>query len=61
MDEKQLDEIGKDIHDAQRLGVTGTPTFFIGKIKDNAIENPKRIIGAQPYRAFKQALDDALR
>jgi len=61
VDEKQLSEIGKDIEDGQHLGVRGTPTFFVGKIKGNAIENPKAIVGAQPYRAFKQVLDEALK
>jgi protein-disulfide isomerase len=61
VNEKQLDEIGKDIQDGQRLGVRGTPTFFIGKIRDNTIEDPKSIVGAQPYRVFNKVLEDVLR
>ena len=61
IDEKQLDEIGKDIQDGRRLGINGTPTFFVGRIKNNEVEDPKSIVGAQPYRVFKQALDDALK
>jgi len=37
---------------AQQLGVTGTPTFFV---------NGRRIVGAQPYDAFKQAIDAELK
>ncbi len=40
-----------DQADAQKLGVTATPTFFIGT---------QRIDGAQPYATFANALDSAL-
>ena len=40
-----------DFAQAARLGITGTPAFFI---------NGQRIDGAQPYSAFQAAIDSAL-
>jgi protein-disulfide isomerase len=40
-----------DASEAQRLGVTGTPSFLV---------NGKPIVGAQPYEVFKQAIDAEL-
>ena len=37
--------------EASKLGVTGTPTFFI---------NGKKIVGAQPYQAFEVAIEAEL-
>jgi protein-disulfide isomerase len=44
--------IDEDMKLAQQLGVNGTPTFFV---------NGRRIVGAQPYDAFKQAIDAELK
>lgn len=43
--------VDADASEGQRLGVTGTPSFLI---------NGKPLVGAQPYDAFKQAIDAAL-
>ena len=43
--------IDKDLEQAQKLGVTGTPSFFI---------NGRNLSGAQPYPNFKQMIDQAL-
>lgn len=40
-----------DYRDGERLGVTGTPAFFI---------NGRFISGAQPFEAFKAIVDDEL-
>ncbi len=48
---KYAAEIQKDIDDGKKAGVTGTPAFVI---------NGRFIGGAQPYSAFKQAIDAAL-
>ena len=40
-----------DFAQAAKLGITGTPAFFI---------NGQRIDGAQPYSAFQSAIDSAL-
>lgn len=41
-----------DVEQGRRLGITGTPTFFINSIG---------IRGAAPYETFKQLIDEALR
>ena len=47
--------------EASRLGVTSTPTFFIGKRKaDGTIRLITRIPGAMDYSYFKRGLDSAL-
>ena len=45
-------QIVNDLYDAQSLGLTGTPTFFI---------NGERIIGAAMFSELKNAIDSALR
>lgn len=45
------EEVQKDFQEGSRLGVRGTPTFFI---------NGTRVVGAQPYDAFKQIIDREL-
>lgn len=44
-------EIERDIEEAERLGVTGTPTFFV---------NATRVAGAQPYANFQTIVDREL-
>ena len=41
----------KDIDEGTRLGVTGTPAFFI---------NGRPLTGAQPLEAFTRIIDDEL-
>lgn len=59
--EKYKDEVDKDLSDAEKAGATGTPTWFIGKtISDGTIDGT-RIVGAQPYAAFKTIIDQQLK
>jgi len=61
LDQKKFDEcldkkpykaaIDKDMADGQKVGVNGTPAFFI---------NGRMISGAQPFDKFKQIIDDEL-
>ena len=43
--------IEKAVADGHALGITGTPTFFV---------NGRRLVGAQPFEAFQQIIDDEL-
>jgi protein-disulfide isomerase len=43
--------VDEDIAEAARVGATGTPTFFV---------NGRKIVGAQPYETFRDAVNDAL-
>ncbi len=59
--DRYADEINKSAAEAQKLGVGGTPTFFIGKVDANGqVTNAKMIIGMRPYDAFKSAIEDSL-
>jgi protein-disulfide isomerase len=44
-------EVEADFASASKLGVNSTPTFYI---------NGRGLIGAQPYEAFKQVIDEEL-
>jgi protein-disulfide isomerase len=57
---KYADAIKKDLAEAARLQVTGTPTFFIGVTGANGEMKATRLVGAQPYSAFKAAIDRLL-
>lgn len=48
---KYMDNVDKDMADAQAAGVSGTPTFYI---------NGTQLVGAQPFDAFKTAIDAAI-
>ena len=45
------DAVRADMQEGRSAGVTGTPTFFI---------NGRRLVGAQPLQAFREAVEDAL-
>jgi protein-disulfide isomerase len=48
---KYTDEVQKDLADGSRLGVSGTPGFFV---------NGKYVNGAQPFEVFQQAIEAEL-
>jgi len=49
---KTAEQVKKDTNDGAAYGVQGTPSFFI---------NGTLIVGAQPFSAFQQAIDAALK
>ncbi len=51
LEEGRSEEVANDLADGREYGVTGTPTFFI---------NGMRLVGAQPYAAFQQIIDQEL-
>jgi protein-disulfide isomerase len=60
LDSKKYEaEVDKDLADADSVGATGTPTFFIGKSATGAIEGTM-LVGAQPFSAFKTIIDQML-
>jgi protein-disulfide isomerase len=48
---EKMQVVQKDITAGQEMGVTATPTFFIGDYK---------LIGAQPFETFKKVIDEKL-
>ena len=59
---RQAAEIRKDMAQAQKAGVTGTPTFFLAYTDPNTsqVKTVVRLTGAQPYTAFKDTIDKLL-
>ena len=54
-------EIRKDMAEAQKVGVRSIPTFLLGFTQpDGKVRAVKMITGAQPYAAFKEAIDSLL-
>jgi protein-disulfide isomerase len=48
---KYTQAVAKDVAEGNRVGVTGTPAFFV---------NGRFLSGAQPFTAFQEAIEDAL-
>jgi len=48
---KYVQAVAKDVAEGNRVGVTGTPAFFV---------NGRFLSGAQPFNAFQDAIEDAL-
>jgi protein-disulfide isomerase len=48
---EHTDEVLADLNEGRSYGVSGTPTFFI---------NGVRLVGAQPYAAFQQVIEQEL-
>jgi protein-disulfide isomerase len=48
---RQEAAVNRDVEDGTRLGVTGTPTFFI---------NGRQLVGAQPLTTFQRVIDSEL-
>lgn len=53
-------EVDKDLAQAQKVGASGTPTWFIGKTVSQDTIDGIKIVGAQPFSNFKQVIDQAL-
>lgn len=53
---KYENSVQKDMIDGKGLGVTGTPTFFIG----NEEKGYEKIVGAQPFSEFKQVIESKI-
>ena len=59
---KSAARIRKDMAEAQSLQVSGTPTFFLGLTEPNGSQvKGVRMTGAQPYQAFKDAIERLLK
>lgn len=59
---RQAAHVRSDMAEAQKAGFTGTPGFFLAFTdpKSTTIKTVTRLVGAQPYAAFKAAIDKQL-
>lgn len=53
-------KITADLEEGARIGVSGTPMFFIGTVENGKLRAMRRIIGAEPYAAFQQTFEALL-
>lgn len=55
-------KVRRGLSDGQQAGARGTPTFFLGLTEPNSskITTSRMLVGAQPYAAFKQAIESLL-
>ncbi len=61
--DKYTQKVRDDLQEGTRAGVRGTPSFFVGLANPEdptKIRATKFIRGAQPYEAFKQAIEELL-
>jgi protein-disulfide isomerase len=59
---RQAVKIRADMAEAEKAGLTGTPSFFLAYTdpKSTKIKTVSRLVGAQPFAAFKAAIDRLL-
>jgi protein-disulfide isomerase len=58
---KHAQEVQASVERISKLNVTGTPMFLLGRSSGNSKITVARVIeGAQPYEAFKTAVDEIL-
>lgn len=55
-DPKQLAELEKDMALASKLGVSGTPAFLIGTLKNHQLLNYQRLDGVQSFDTFESII-----
>lgn len=53
-------EVGKDMNDGRLAGVSGTPSFFLGRSGSDSMVLGAPIVGALPFSEFKSAIDKLL-
>jgi protein-disulfide isomerase len=57
LDSKKYEKsIQNDLNDGTGVGVSGTPTFFIG----NEVKGYRKIVGAQSFSFFKETIDSII-
>lgn len=58
--EKYAARVREGVEAGQAAGARGTPTFFLGVVDGDTVKATRMIRGAQPYPAFKAAIDSLL-
>jgi protein-disulfide isomerase len=52
--------VQRDRAEGQKVGVRGTPTFFLGTVDGDKVQVVRVLRGAVPFSTFKSAIDAAL-
>jgi protein-disulfide isomerase len=61
LDGQAATEVKQEVATAQKLGVSGTPTFFLGRIQPGRqVKVVKRLSGALPFAQFQTEIDAVL-
>ena len=60
--DRYAEEIRKDMTEAQKAGITGTPAFFLAYTDPSSskVKTVTALKGAQPFAAFKAEIDKLL-
>lgn len=58
-DGRHTAKVKASVEEAQRLGITGTPTFIIGHERGGAVEG-ERVVGALPFATFQRKVSDMM-
>ncbi|MDD4381959.1 MAG: thioredoxin domain-containing protein [Candidatus Dojkabacteria bacterium] len=59
-EERYADELDKDMADGQAAGISGTPGFVVGVLKEDGTVEGKLIKGAYPIESFDQIIEEML-
>lgn len=59
--EKYKAKVDQDISEGTKVGVSGTPAFFVGKSTSGNEIDGEIVVGAQPYSAFQTIIDQKLK
>ena len=59
--DEQEQEVTADLTYGQQIGINGTPTFFVGRIREGQLANAKEIGGAQGMEVFEEILETLLK
>ncbi len=59
-DPKQEARINDEIALGERIGISGTPAFLIGRLKNGQLTDIKALSGAQPFSSFTRIIDSVI-
>jgi protein-disulfide isomerase len=57
-DPRQARAVDEDSALGERLGVQGTPAFFVGRVRNGQLTDLKKLAGTQPYEAFQRVIEE---
>lgn len=59
-DKKIKERLSDEIKYGLKIGIEGTPAFFVGRIEGDKLVDVKSIVGAQPEKVFTNTIDSYL-